>query len=144
MSRLRVAVVGTGFIAGRHLAALAGFDDVEVVAVADAVPARAEEAAARSGARPHPDGIALLETEELDAVWLCVPPFAHGPLEAAAIARGLPFFVEKPLGPDLATAEAIGAEVAAAGLTTAVGYHCGTWGSCTERRSCCGTGPCSW
>ncbi len=123
MTRLRVGVVGTGFIAGRHLAGLAGFDDVAVVAVADAVPARAEEAAARSGARPYPDGTALLETEELDAVWLCVPPFAHGPLEAVAIARGLPFFVEKPLGPDLATAEAIGAEVAAAGLTTAVGYH---------------------
>jgi predicted dehydrogenase len=123
VTRLRVGVVGTGFIAGRHLAGLAGFDDVAVVAVADAVPARAEEAAARSGARPYPDGTALLETEELDAVWLCVPPFAHGPLEAVAIARGLPFFVEKPLGPDLATAEAIGAEVAAAGLTTAVGYH---------------------
>jgi myo-inositol 2-dehydrogenase / D-chiro-inositol 1-dehydrogenase len=123
VSRLRVGVVGTGFIAGRHLAALAGFEDVAVVAVADAVPARAEEAAARSGARAHPDGLALLETEELDAVWLCVPPFAHGPLEAAALARGLPFFVEKPLGPDLATAEAIAAGVAATGLTTAVGYH---------------------
>jgi myo-inositol 2-dehydrogenase / D-chiro-inositol 1-dehydrogenase len=123
VTRLRVAVVGTGFIAGRHLAALAGFDDVEVVAVADVVPARAEEAAARFGARAHPDGTALLETEELDAVWLCVPPFAHGPLEAAALARGLPFFVEKPLGPDLATAEAVAAGVSAAGLTTAVGYH---------------------
>ena len=53
MTRLRVGVVGTGFIAGRHLAALAGFDDVAVVAVADAVPARAEEVAARSGARPY-------------------------------------------------------------------------------------------
>ncbi|MGR6964772.1 Gfo/Idh/MocA family oxidoreductase [Geodermatophilus sp. URMC 61] len=123
MSRLRVAVVGTGFIAGRHLAALAGFDDVEVVAVADVVPTRAGEVAARYGARSHPDGTALLETEELDAVWLCVPPFAHGPLEAAALARGLPFFVEKPLGPDLATAEAIAVDVEAAGLTTAVGYH---------------------
>ncbi|WP_448608995.1 Gfo/Idh/MocA family oxidoreductase [Geodermatophilus sp. URMC 60] len=123
MSRLRVAVVGTGFIAGRHLAALAGFDDVEVVAVADPVTERAEAAAARCGARAHGDGLALLESEELDAVWLCVPPFAHGPLEAAALARGLPFFVEKPLGPDLATAEAIAAEVAATGLATAVGYH---------------------
>jgi myo-inositol 2-dehydrogenase / D-chiro-inositol 1-dehydrogenase len=123
VSRVRVACVGTGFIAGRHLAALAGFPDVEVVAVADAVLERAEEAAARCGARAYADGAALLETEELDAVWLCVPPFAHGPLESAAVARGLPFFVEKPLGPDLATAEAVAAEVAAAGLTTAVGYH---------------------
>ncbi|MGY1691471.1 Gfo/Idh/MocA family protein [Geodermatophilus sp. SYSU D01105] len=123
MSRLRVGVVGTGFIAGRHLAALAGFPDVDVVAVADPVRDRAEAAAARVGARSHADGTALLETEELDAVWLCVPPFAHGPLEAAALARGLPFFVEKPLALDLATAEAVAAEVARTGLTTAVGYH---------------------
>ena len=36
MSRLRVACVGSGFIAGRHLAALSGFPDVEIVAVAAA------------------------------------------------------------------------------------------------------------
>jgi myo-inositol 2-dehydrogenase/D-chiro-inositol 1-dehydrogenase len=123
VSRLRVGVVGTGFIAGRHLAALSGFDDVEVVAVADPVRERAEVAAARVGARVHDDGATLLETEELDAVWLCVPPFAHGPLESAAVARGLPFFVEKPLALDLATAQAIAAEVTRTGLTTAVGYH---------------------
>ena len=123
MSRLRVGVVGTGFIAGRHLAALTASPDVAVVAVADPVRERAEAAAARCGARAHGDGLALLDTEELDAVWLCVPPFAHGPLEAAAVARGLPFFVEKPLALDLATAEAVAAEVARTGLPTAVGYH---------------------
>jgi predicted dehydrogenase len=123
MSRLRVACIGTGFIAGRHLAALSGFDDVDVVAVADAVPGRAEEAAARWGARASADGLALLESEDLDAVWLCVPPFAHGPLEAAALARELPFFVEKPLAVDLATAQEVARGVRETGLVTAVGYH---------------------
>ena len=123
MSRLRVGVVGTGFIAGRHLAALTASPDVEVVAVADPVRERAAAAAARCGARVHGDGLELLGTEELDAVWLCVPPFAHGPLEAAAVARGLPFLVEKPLALDLATAAEIAAEVARTGLPTAVGYH---------------------
>ncbi len=123
MSRLRVGVVGTGFIAGRHLAALTALPDVAVVAVADPVRERAEAAAAGCGARSYGDGLTLLEAEELDAVWLCVPPFAHGALETAAVARGLPFLVEKPLGLDLATAETIAAEVARTGLTTAVGYH---------------------
>jgi myo-inositol 2-dehydrogenase/D-chiro-inositol 1-dehydrogenase len=123
VNRLRVACVGTGFIAGRHLSALSGFDDVEVVAVADAVPGRAEAAAARWGARASADGLALLETEDLDAVWLCVPPFAHGPLEAAALARGLPFFVEKPLAVDLATAQEVARGVRETDLVTAVGYH---------------------
>jgi len=121
--RLRVGCVGTGFIAGRHLAALAGFPDVDVVAVADVRAERAAEAAARCGARPYDDGLALLATEDLDAVWLCVPPFAHGPLEAAAVDRGLPFFVEKPLAADLAGAQAVAARLAGSGLVTAVGYH---------------------
>ena len=144
MSRLRVGVVGTGFIAGRHLAALTASPDVDVVAVADPVRERADAAAARCGARAHGDGPAFLGIEELDAVWLCVPPFAHGPLEAAAVARGLPFFVEKPLALDLATAETIAAEVARTGLPTAVGYHWRHLGSCSARRRRCGWGRCSW
>lgn len=123
MTPLRVACIGTGFIAGRHLTALSAQPDVEVVAVADPVRARAEAVAAAHGSRAHDDGLALLGTEELDAVWLCVPPSAHGPLELAAVARGLPFFVEKPLSVDLPVAEEVAAAVGAAGLLTGVGYH---------------------
>jgi predicted dehydrogenase len=120
---MRVGCVGAGFIAGEHLRALSGFDDVQVVAVADTVRERAEQAAARYGARPYGDGLALLETEDLDAVWLCVPPFSHGVLEAAAVERGVPFFVEKPLALDLPIAQEVARQVAAGRLTTAVGYH---------------------
>lgn len=123
MTPLRVACIGTGFIAGKHLAALAAFDDVSMVAVADSLVERAEAAARVAGARAYADGLELLEQEDLDAVWLCVPPFAHGPLEDAATERGLPFFVEKPLANDYATAARIEAQVRDASLLTAVGYH---------------------
>jgi predicted dehydrogenase len=118
-----VGCVGTGFIAGRHLAALAAMDDVEVVAVADAQPDRAQAVADRYGAAAHTDGTALLERDDLDAVWLCVPPSAHGPLELAAAERGLPFLVEKPLAVDLPTAVRVADAVRARGLLTCVGYH---------------------
>lgn len=123
MTLLKVACIGTGFIAGRHLAALSSFADVEVVAVADPLRARAQEAADRYGARAYDDGLALLEREQLDAVWLCVPPFAHGALEHAAVERSLPFFVEKPIAVDLDTATDIARAVRQRGLLTAVGYH---------------------
>ena len=123
MSRLRIGCVGTGFIAGRHLAALAAMPDVDVVAVADAVVERAAIAAGRVGARSYDDGLVMLAVEDLDAVWLCVPPFAHGPLEQAALARQLPFFVEKPLAADMTVAQAVADGVRAQGLRTAVGYH---------------------
>jgi predicted dehydrogenase len=123
VSRLRVGCVGTGFIAGQHLRALAGFDDVEIVAVADTVTERAQRAADRYGARAHDDGMALLNGDDLDAVWLCVPPFAHGALETAAVDRGVPFFVEKPLATNLTVARTVADQVTESGLATAVGYH---------------------
>ena len=123
MTRTRVGCVGTGFIAGRHLTALAAMDDVEVVAVADAQRDRADAVAGRYGASAHTDGAELLARDDLDAVWLCVPPSAHGPLELAAAERRLPFFVEKPLAVDLPTAVGVADAVRERDLLTCVGYH---------------------
>lgn len=123
MRRLRIGCVGAGFIAGRHLDALSRFPEVQLVAVADGVRSRADAKASQYGGRAYDDGMALLGTEELDAVWLCVPPFAHGPLESAALDRRLPFFVEKPLGVTLGDAIEINNRVTDTGVLTAVGYH---------------------
>ncbi len=119
----RIGFIGAGGIAHRHFGVLEQFEDVEIAAIADVDIARAEEAATRFGARAFGDVEAMLGAVELDALYICVPPFAHGAPERAAIAAGLPFFVEKPVALDLATAEAIADEVAAKGLVTAVGYH---------------------
>ena len=119
----RIGFIGAGGIAQRHFGVLDQFEDVAIVAIADVDEGRAQDAAARFGARAFADADAMLAEVELDALYICVPPFAHGAPERAALAAGLPFFVEKPVALDLATAEAIAAEVAAAGLVTAVGYH---------------------
>ena len=119
----RIGFIGAGGIAHRHFGVLEQFADVCIAAVADVDLARAEEAAMRFGAHAYTDTAAMLAGTALDAVYICVPPFAHGAPEHAAIAAGLPFFVEKPVALDLGTAEAIAAAVATAGLVTAVGYH---------------------
>jgi predicted dehydrogenase len=119
----RVGLVGCGFIGRRHLDVLARLDGVRVAAVVDEHAGRAEAAAAATGATGYAGHAEMLEREELDAVFVCVPPFAHGELELELVDRGLPFFVEKPLAADLACAERVGAAVTASRLTTAVGYH---------------------
>lgn len=121
--RTRIGFIGAGGIAQRHLGVLQGFEDVEIAAFADPVAERATGAAERFGARSYRDVEAMLSAERLDALYICVPPFAHGDPERAAIARRLPFFVEKPLALDLDTAAGIGDAVAAAELITACGYH---------------------
>src|SRR5215210_7464505 len=119
---LRAALVGAGAVGTRHLRVLSGFHDVEIVAVHDPDRPTAELAASRLGV-PLADDLAGVLAARPDAVWLCVPPFAHGEPELAVVAAGLPFFVEKPLAADLAGAETVAEAVAAAGLSTATGYH---------------------
>jgi predicted dehydrogenase len=123
MNRTRVGIIGAGTIAGRHLANLMGFEDVEVVAIADLDLDRARRLAERCGSTAYDDVGRMLDAQALDAAYVCVPPFAHGAPEAAVLARDLPFFVEKPVAADLDTAERIATEVATRGLITGVGYH---------------------
>ncbi len=123
VERTRIGFIGAGGIAHRHFGVLEQFDDVAIVAVADVDMARATEAAARFGARAFDDAAAMLASVELDALYICVPPFAHGEPERLAIEHRLPFFVEKPVAIDLGTAEDVAASVDRLGLVTAVGYH---------------------
>jgi predicted dehydrogenase/threonine dehydrogenase-like Zn-dependent dehydrogenase len=123
VDRCRIGFVGAGGVAARHARVLAGFPDVELVAVADPDAARAATLAGAHGARAYPGHGPMLDSAELDAVYICVPPFAHGEPEDAVVAAGLPFFVEKPLACEEATARRIARAVRARGLITAVGHH---------------------
>ncbi|WP_082533785.1 Gfo/Idh/MocA family protein [Marmoricola sp. Leaf446] len=120
---VRVAMLGAGGVARRHVEVLSALDGVEVVAVADPVRASADALADLAGARAFSDVEEALEAGPLDAAYVCVPPFAHGDPERAVIARGLPMFVEKPVGADLAVARELAGLVAEEGLATATGYH---------------------
>ena len=121
--RTRIGFIGAGGIAHRHLGVLEQFADVEIAAFADPDEGRANGAAERFGARSFRDPEAMLAEVALDALYICVPPFAHGAPERAALAKNIPFFVEKPLALDPETAEPLARAIAAAGLITAVGYH---------------------
>jgi predicted dehydrogenase len=125
MKKLRLGFIGAGGIAARHIEALRQFDDVEITAITNPTAAKAHGLAQKFGldARIYENYSDLLKGGTLDAVYICVPPFAHGEIETAVIKQDLPFLVEKPLAVDLTTAENIAAQVAAKGLVTAVGYQ---------------------
>lgn len=118
----RIGFVGTGGVAQRHAGILAGFPDVELVAATDTDPDRAAAFGDRFGTVPAADVDALLG-HGLDAVYVGVPPFAHGEVELALAAAGVALFVEKPLAADLPTAEETAAALADAGVLTRVGHH---------------------
>ena len=118
----RIGFVGTGGVADRHASVLAGFDDVELVAATDPDSARASTFAVTHGLRAVPD-IAALVDADLHAVYVCVPPYAHGAPETELAAAGVALFVEKPLAADEATAERVGRVLTDRQVPTRVGHH---------------------
>ena len=123
MSDVKIAFIGCGGNANGHMNQLTQLEGARIVAVCDVQPERAQSAAEKHNAQPYTEHRAMLESEELDAVYLSLPVFAHGQPELDVIARGLPFFVEKPVAINMDIAREIEEQVAKAGLITCVGYQ---------------------
>ncbi|GAC1313903.1 MAG: hypothetical protein NVSMB2_02610 [Chloroflexota bacterium] len=119
---MKVGIVGTGGVAIRHLGVLRQIPSVDLVGHVSANLARADAQATQWGGKAYTELQHMLDSDHPDAVWVCVTPDRHGPLEAALIARNVPFFVEKPLSVDLSTAEAIAARLDRTSLVVGVGY----------------------
>jgi myo-inositol 2-dehydrogenase/D-chiro-inositol 1-dehydrogenase len=122
MPATRVGLVGAGGVAQRHARVLSDLPEVQLVGVTDVVPEAARKLAAEHGAKAFPEVAALL-AEGVDAVYVCVPPFAHGPAERAVIQAGVPLFVEKPIEINLEKARETAQLIAQKGLLTGVGHH---------------------
>jgi len=122
---VKLAFIGCGGIVQTHLEqGLANFDDVEFVGWCDLKPETAAQRQAQVGGAGEifTDAEKMLYEVEVDAVYIMLPPFAHGPVEDLILERGLPFFIEKPVAIDLSVAERVAAGVREQRLITAVGY----------------------
>jgi predicted dehydrogenase len=120
---MRIALIGTGQIAQRHLKAFERIPHVEVVGHVGTTQAKAEAAAERWGGRGYTRLEELLMREKPAVAWVTVPPHQHGAIEHTLIAANIPFLVEKPLSADRSTAAAISHEIQQKQLLVAVGYN---------------------
>ncbi len=104
--KVRVGVVGAGFIAnGAHLPSYAALDTVELVAICDVIPERAQKAADKFGAaKVFTDYQEMLATCDLDVVSVCTPNDGHAPITIAALEAGCNVLCEKPMARNLAEA----------------------------------------
>lgn len=123
MREIKIGFIGCGGNANGHMNQLAGIEGASVVAVCDVQAERAQSAAEKHNADPYTAHQALLERDDLDAVYLSLPVFVHGQPEFDVIERGLPFFVEKPVAISMEIAREVEAAVVNAGLITCVGYQ---------------------
>jgi len=122
---LRVAILGAGFMARVHGTRLLKMEGIEIAGVCGTAleSAKALLQDLKVEARAYSSFEDMLRGSRCDAVYVCIPPFAHdGQVESAA-REGKHVFVEKPLGLTNERAESMCAAVKEAGVLSQVGYH---------------------
>jgi len=119
---LNVGIAGAGRMGSLHAANLKTIPGVRVVAVADVDGEKARALAAKHDARVHLNARTMIETEKLDALYVALPPYAHGDLEKRAAASKVHLYVEPPVHLTLEKALAACGAIEAAGIVTATGY----------------------
>lgn len=122
MKKAKIAFIGSGGIAMSHLSNLKDYKDVELVGFCDVNEQTLEARVTEFGGTGFADAEEMVKAVQPDGVFICLPPFAHGPAEDACVKAGVPFFIEKPINIDLAGARRIAQKVKKAGLLTSVGY----------------------
>ena len=105
LQKLRVVLVGAGYVATHHLAALKRLDFVEVVGICDSNLDAAKSLAQRHGVALATASLAELETARPQAVHVLTPPSSHKAIALAALDMGCHVLVEKPMADSVADCE---------------------------------------
>jgi len=103
MTRLRVAVIGVGYLGRFHAQKYAALAEVELVGVVDVDRARAEQVAAEIGCPAYDDYRAVLD--RVDLVSIVVPTHFHHAVARVFLQAGRHVLLEKPITETVAEAE---------------------------------------
>ena len=98
--KLKVGIIGTGWIADAHIKQYKEMEDVEVVAGADLVPGKAEAFFKKwevEGVRCYHSHKEMLDGEELDAVSICTYNATHAECTIDSLKHGVHVMLEKPM-----------------------------------------------
>lgn len=121
---MRIGLIGCGGM-GQSLAhAATTIENVEIIAVCDAVADTTSAAAAKFQAEGAPDVSQLLARDDIDGVLVATPPFEHAEVSIAAAKAGKHVFVEKPMATTVDACDAMIDAARTAGIRLMVGQVC--------------------
>ncbi|MBE6790194.1 MAG: Gfo/Idh/MocA family oxidoreductase [Clostridia bacterium] len=124
--KVKVGIIGTGWIAEAHVANYLRCPDVEIVAAADLIPGKAEKFCKDNGiegVRCYPDHKSMLDAEELDAVSVCTYNRTHAECTIYALEKGVNVLLEKPMCVTLDEAVAICRAEKKSGKILSIGFQ---------------------
>ncbi len=119
-NRLRVAVVGVGYLGAHHARIYSEMPEVELVGVVDADLERAQAVAERHGCLAFSQ-VAALEGR-IDAASVVTTTITHAVVADALLAQGVHLLLEKPMTVTLAEADALIAAADQAGVILQIGH----------------------
>ncbi|MBP3696252.1 MAG: Gfo/Idh/MocA family oxidoreductase, partial [Clostridia bacterium] len=109
--KVKVGIIGTGWIAEAHVKAYQKCPDVEIVALADLVPGKAEAFCETynvgENVKFYPSHKELVDAGECDAVSVCTYNATHAECTIYALEHGMSVLLEKPMCVTLDEAVAI-------------------------------------
>ncbi len=124
MKKIKVGIIGTGFIGPAHIEALRRIPFLEVKALADIDEKTASEKAALLGVeRAYGDYRDLLKSDDIEAVHICTPNFLHYSMVKAALLSKKHVICEKPLAMDSVEAKELISIAKEKNLANAVGFN---------------------
>jgi predicted dehydrogenase len=123
MRRLRVAVIGTGFMGRVHLEALRRVELVDVVAVVGRELQSARRLGEGFGVVAADDYREVLRDASIDAVHICTPNAAHYAMAKDALLAGKHVLCEKPLSVSVDEARELVALAVERGLRNCVCHN---------------------
>jgi predicted dehydrogenase len=121
--KIKVAVVGTGFIGPAHIEALRRLPNIEVTALCEANMDLATDKAKALGIERPCLFEDMLKMDDIHAVHVCTPNFLHYSQSKAALLAGKHVICEKPLATKINEAEELVKIAAETGLVNAVHFN---------------------
>jgi predicted dehydrogenase len=119
---VRIGVIGTGGIGQAHIESLRQIPQAQLVALCDIDEQRVRAMAEPLSVPFYTDSAKLIAEAEMDALYICVLPSAHGDMEVEAAQKGLHLFVEKPVNLYLDQGMRAWEAIRNAGVMTQSGY----------------------
>ncbi|MBQ9978041.1 MAG: Gfo/Idh/MocA family oxidoreductase [Clostridia bacterium] len=122
---LRVGLIGCGFMGTMHANCYKNIEGVELVAVADIRPEKAEQLA--DGAKIYGDGKELIKNADVDIIDICLPTYLHAEYALLAMNKVKYLFIEKPVALTVEESETLKAKQEETGAFVQVGQVIRFW-----------------
>ena len=128
--KMKVAIIGTGWIASAYTNPIKELANVELVALADLIPGKAEKFAKKYGLTEkyninyYPSHKELIDNEkDLDAVFICTYNATHAECAIYALEHGVNVLLEKPFTVTLEEAVAVCRAEKKSGKVLSIGFQ---------------------